>query len=180
MNKKEIIFDELVLLETVLNQKQTKERLMIYVNHLEKFELLDIIKTIRNFHLKSKYFPHVSELIEDIYGLSGNTEEIATSIASEIIELISRFGPYRENEVKKELGVKFGIVQRFGGWQSLCRIELSEVPNTRAQLRELSKVFINKSKREIIENGALEFNLNTEPLKIVNKLRKIDFQNLIE
>lgn len=170
--KKERIFDELVALQVVLGIEQKKERLVLYANQLESYDLNDVIGCLRRFHGKALYFPRLPEIIEDLAGLKIPTDDMATAIASEIIECISMFGSHQAKEVKAYLGDKYGIVERFGRWSSLSMISDKEVPATRAQLRELAKVYINKSKREVLENGG-EFEINTNPILIGRDGKKI-------
>lgn len=165
-NNQAEIYDALVLLSVVLNQPQDPKRLMFYAEALKDFDLNTVLVRIRGFSTTTKYFPQLVEIIEQLRGLDAPADELATIIASEIIECISKFGPYQINEVKKHLGEKYQIVERSGGWNSLCQITYSEVPSTRAQLRELAKAYINRTKREMREDLSIDFSLDTKPVEI--------------
>lgn len=170
--KESKIFNQLVVLSVSLGQQQDPKRLEIYVENLKRFELEPLLRQIESFSRSAKYFPQLVEIIGPLTGLDVPTDELATIIASEIIECISRFGPYQTNEVRTYLGDKFQIAQRIGGWQALCQISYDEIPTTRAQLRELAKAYINRSKREMSEDFSGNFRLNTEAQFIENKTSK--------
>ncbi|GEM_PF-5363374 len=154
--KKARIYDELVALDVILGTEQKKERLVGYVNHLETYPLGSIISILRGFHRRLIYFPRLAEIIENLEGFSDSTIDLANVIASDIISCISKFGPGRIEEVKKELGPNFVVVEKFGRWADLCAITYNEVNTVRAQLRELAKGQLNRSKREAQENRILK------------------------
>lgn len=156
------IYDALALLSVVLNQPQDTKRLQFYAEALKDFEVERVVGLIQSLSRTTKFFPQLVEIIEPLKGLDAPTEETATIIASEIIECISRFGPYQTNEVKQYLGEKFQVIDRIGGWQSLCQITNGEVASTRAQLRELAKAYINRSRREVRSIDGGDFRLSTE------------------
>lgn len=175
MLKKAKIYEELDLLSVALGTKQDGRRLEMYAEDLETFDLKALVDCIRSFRASARYFPQLSEIIEKINGIDVATEDIANQVASDIISAISRFGLYQFKEAKEFLGEKYLIVERFGGWRSLCEIDNDGIMATRAQLRELAKSFVNQSKRNIKENAISEM-YQIEPKSGLNKL---DFSGVI-
>lgn len=178
MNQKAQIYDALVMLSVVLNQPQDERRLKFFAEALSEYDVSQVIAQIKSFSIKAKYFPQLVEIIEPLKGLDVPTDELATIIASEIIECLSKFGQGDVEGLKKHLGDKYQIIERFGGWKSLCMITYAEIPATRAQLRELAKAYIGRSKREVI-NGSSGFKLNADVKSVEQrntglKLLKID------
>jgi len=179
MKNQEQIYDALAMLSVVLNQPQDAKRLMFYAEALKEYDLRQVLALIKGFATKVKFFPQLVEIIEPLQGLSVPTDEMATMIASEIIESIARFGYSNLPEAKAHLGEKFQIVERYGGWEELCRIGNDQIPATRAQLRELAKAYINRSKRDASESNT-PFTLNAEAKSIEIrrtelKLLKVDY-----
>jgi hypothetical protein len=160
MNKKEKIFDELTNLSMVMNQKQENVRLMAYTEDLCDFDFDSVIIAIRSIRRTCKFFPSLSEIIDHVQTGGVPVDELAVQTANEIIECISKFGPYQIEEVKAYLGDRWGVVERSGGWTNLCNITYDEIPSTKAQLRELAKSYLNRSKRE--SKGG-ELVINTAP-----------------
>jgi hypothetical protein len=172
MKSKADVYDALVLLGVVLKQPQEEGRLRFYVEALAKYDIQKVLKAIHTHPERSGFFPQLVDLINNMKGPEIPTDELANQIAGEIMDAIPRFGRYQEQEAKTSLGASFGIVERFGGgWQYLCSIQNDEVPTVRAQLRELAKAFINRSKRECSELG-IEFSLNTAPIQIPQRENK--------
>lgn len=178
MDKRKEIFKQLVALSVAMGSEQKPERLEFYAEQLKEFELQKVISAITKIARTNKFFPQLVEIIEPIRGLDAPTDEIAVMIANEIIESLYRCGS--EAHAQQVLGEKYPIVQRMGGWESLSRIDLSEIPATRAQLRELAKAYINRTKREMREDASIEFELSTRPVQVnaPKGLRAIEFENL--
>lgn len=172
MNKQAEIFDALVLLSVVLNQPQDQKRLEFYAETLKDFDLNAVIRQIKSFSTSARFFPQLVEIIEPLRGLDAPVEELAVMIANEIIESLYRCGS--EAHAQQVLGEKYPIVQRMGGWESLSRIDLSEIPATRAQLREMAKAYLNRSKREMREDLSLAFELSTRPATIGHRKTELE------
>lgn len=162
-NVKDKIYCELVLLSVSVGQKQEEARLKIYVESLMAYEPESVIQAIRSVMMTTRFFPAIVDIIEKIKSPNGTTDEQAVMVANKIFEAITRFGSYQWAEAKEFLGEDVvGIVERFGGgWTDLCRVEYDEIPTTKAQLRELAKAYIGKSKREF--HGG-DFHINTTPI----------------
>jgi hypothetical protein len=146
----------------------TAERLEIYTNVLvDELTIEELRKAFSKILVQCKFFPSIAEIIE-LAKPKVDSTEVATIIANEIIECISRFGPYQFKEAKDYLGHKFYVAERFG-WSNLCAIQNSEISSTRAQLRELAKAYINQHSREIKENPSLGFSLSNESIESEKK-----------
>lgn len=68
-------------------------------------------------------------------------EHEAIEASNRIVEAISKIGYARETEAEEFIGpLGWMIVQREGGWVSLCeRVQMDELPTLKAQWRELAK-----------------------------------------
>ena len=164
MDKNREICMQLIALSVAMGTEQKPERIKYYANELMEFDFMEIASAIKKASRVNKFFPQLSEIIELINGPQIPTDELAAIIASEIIEAIHRCGT--SSDAREMLGDKFQIVERSGGWESLIRITYAEIPATKAQLRELAKAYINRSKRESV-NG--DFALDTSPRTIGQK-----------
>ena len=158
-NRKEI-FKQLTALSVAMGVDQKPERIKFYVDALVKFDLLKTNAAIAKIARTNKFFPQLVEIIDVINGPEVPTDEMAIIIANEILQCAARFSSQDIEGARHCLGDKFQIAERFG-WVALTRLEYSDLPATRAQLRELAKAYINRSKREMREGNSVEFKLNT-------------------
>lgn len=174
MNKKAKIYEELCNLSMVMNQKQEDKRLMVYTEDLFEFEFDSVIQAIRAIRKTAKFFPQLSEIIEKIQSPDGPTDEMAVMISNQIIEAFSMFGQQNSGEARAFLGPdKWGIVERSGGWNNICLTPYNELGTLRAQIREVAKAYLNRSKRE--SKGG-ELRINSNPVQIGNsELKKLSF-----
>ena len=169
------ISQELVLTAVAKGIEVNRERIKIYCMDLRDYNQAEVIQAIRKLRVSSTWFPQICEIIDMVKMQGQDAGELATIIASEIIEAISMFGSQDVKGVKEHLGdEKYGIVERSGGWKNLCSITNAEIPSTRAQLRELAKAYINKSKTE----GKSHLKLNTEIVKL-GELKRVDYKELV-
>ena len=175
MDKHKEIYKQLVALSVAMGTEQKPERLMFYANALMDFDLPKVVTAISKLSRTNRFFPQLAEIIEAMRGPEIPTDELAIQIANDLIEAIPRFGRYQELEAKQFLKEKFAIAERFGGWQMLCSIENDEIGTVRAQLRELAKAYINRSKRECVELG-IEFSLNASPVQVPERKNKPGLQ----
>lgn len=157
MNKRKEIYKYLNVMALEFNQVQKPERLKIYSELLEDFPLKKIEDAIKWCMLNLKFFPQLAEIRERIVP-KVSTDDNAVEMASKIIDCISRFGSYRELDVKEHLGtVAWFAVVRFGGWNLLCKTTNDQMTATRAQLRQVCKsvILLNEREPNICE---IEFN----------------------
>jgi hypothetical protein len=180
-NLKNKIYSSMVYLAKIYgSEKVDSERIKMYTEVLsEELTSEETQRAIRQVVAKCKFFPSIAEIIE-LARPKVDTHDEATIIANEIIECISRFGPYQIQEVRQFLGDKFFIAERFG-WANLCAIQNNEIFATKAQLRDLAKAYINQSKRE---NGGLfvdfNFKVKTESIdaRKAKGLKLLDFAEI--
>lgn len=160
MNNESLIYKQLVMLSVALGQPQSKERLQIYTQLLKGYEVDRVLRVIEGFTTKSKFFPQPIELLEPLKGIDIPTDEIATIWANEIVDSFYRCGSTQDAE--RTLGEKYQIVVRMGGWEQLSRSDNGDIPTIKAQIRELAKAYINRSKRDA-QDGIEPFKLDTSP-----------------
>ena len=171
---KQAIFRELVVLAAYYGKTESTERLQLYTEDLMEYNPSDVLKAIKAVRKKSEFFPSMAKIIEEIQSPNGPTEEMAVMIANEIVECFSMFGQQNSGEARSFLGPdKWGIVERAGGWTNICMTPYSELGTLRAQIREVAKAYLNRSKRE--SKGG-ELRINSNPVQIGNsELKKLSF-----
>jgi len=101
-------------------------------------------------------FPSAAELIK----LSkGNIDEKdnAVLLSGKIIDAISKFGYMNKQDAKSYLGDQaWRAVELFGGWERLCRADLSQMQSIRAQLRDLCMATTKNSECSKITHNDLK------------------------
>lgn len=174
MEPKRKIYEELLFLALATGQAQDENRIKIYVEDLSEFKIESVILAIRAIRKTTKFFPSLGEIIEKIQSPDGPTDEMAVMISNQIIEAFSMFGQQNSGEARAFLGPdKWGIVERSGGWNNICLTPYSELGTLRAQIREVAKAYLNRSKRE--SKGG-ELRINSNPIQIGNsELKKLSF-----
>jgi hypothetical protein len=147
-NLKNKIYSSMVYLaKFYATEKVDSDRLKMYTEVLsEELTPEQLHMAIRRVVTSCRFFPSVAEIIE-LARPKADARDDATIIANEIIECVSRFGPYQVKEVKEYLGDKFFVAERFG-WANLCAIQNSEIQSVRAQLRDLAMAYVNLRKKE--------------------------------
>jgi len=150
---KEIIFDALRRLAIAKGADATKERLQICSEYLSKYELGKVIQALEQLFVEQPGFPDISKIIAMV-DPKPDLDAEANNLANMVIESISSYGPDRIDDVKKHVGEKgWFVIERFGGWNNLCKIEDKEINITRAQLRDLcksvSKIYVDKFEKQI-------------------------------
>lgn len=88
-------------------------------------------------------FPSVRE-IREILEPEARPEDEAAEIASRIVRVVARIGPYREAAARDALGpLGWDIVQRQGGWMTVCEmLSYDNLPQLQAQWRRLAEARI--------------------------------------
>lgn len=138
MSLKRDIYESLILIAQAYGVTPQKERIQIYTDFLsEQLSAEQLKAAIPLIFSKCKFFPSIAEIVEIAKGSDLDN-------AHESVELIFRalreFGFYRAKEAKESLPENiWNIIQAFGGWSELCRIENSQLNTARAQLREIAK-----------------------------------------
>jgi hypothetical protein len=177
MNNQAEIYDALNLLSIILNQPQESKRLEFYAVSLKDFEPGLVLSKIKSMAYTSIYFPQLKEIMDSVKGLNIPTDEIAVIWANEIVDSFYRCGT--TSDAEKTLGEKYQLVARMGGWEQLSRSDNGDMSTIKAQIRELAKAYINRSKRDAIEIGE-SFKLDTSPRSISETDKKQNGLKLIK
>jgi len=112
-------------------------RARMYAIALLDSDCKDIPSLLKESLKTHSRLPSAAELIK----LSkGNIDEKdnAVLLSGKIIDAIAQFGYMNKQEAHNYLGDQaWRAVELFGGWERLCRADLSQMQSIRAQLRDL-------------------------------------------
>lgn len=117
----------------------TDNQLTMYAEDLEDLEISEVAQAFKRIRREElfEFLPLPAKIRSMILG---STKDLALDASNLIVEAMSRFGytnPESARAFIGELGWK--VVQREGGWQSLCeRTTNDDLPILKAQWRELA------------------------------------------
>jgi len=145
-DKKVAIYECLKTIGLCFEFPPSVERLKIYTEHLQDysveqltFAFKQVLKTERNFPAIATIYKIINPKIDEI--------DEANKMAGQIIDAIPMFGYTNANAAKEYLSEKaWYTIKLFGGWETLCKTETSNLGTIRAQLRDLCKSTINIEK----------------------------------
>lgn len=87
----------------------------------------------------NRFFPLPAQ-IRDIISPATSPDDEAREAAGRIIQAIAKFGWCNESRAKLFVGsLGWEVVQRFGGWPSVCELQNKNVGTFQAQARDLAK-----------------------------------------
>jgi hypothetical protein len=155
----------------------TEDRINITATYLQKkneFSEDQILWAIAQLFETSKYFPDVSDVLKLLRPSQESIADEGNLIAGEIIDSLSRFGQYQAKEARESLGeTAWYVVERFGGWTTVCNLTYSELGTARAQMRRLAEASVRA--RE--SGGVLDFSRRAS--KDLRQLEKMNFDNIL-
>lgn len=98
----------------------TKAQAGLLMSDLQPYGHQAVLESLKRCRLELRYFPTVSEIVARIPGTLSDESRAQAGVA-QVLEAISRFGPYRHDEAKEFIGpLGWEVVKEYGGWQSLC------------------------------------------------------------
>lgn len=179
MNEKELIILKEKIVQFCVSKsiKFSKPQVDIQARMmLDKFSLEDVKQALNALFYDTQFFPDASLVYKKIMnGDKTENKALADIGASKILEAGASFSQYEDPDVimnflGKEL---YGIMQRMGGIDRFARLEYSDLPTTRAQVRDMISANIKNGQiRQLdIVDGRLEDNSS-------GNVRKIDFKGL--
>lgn len=150
---KETIF----LTSEYYGQTLRAEVLLMYVDDFSDYNPARVIEAYKIYRKnpKNTRAPLPSQIIS-ILNPEINDDAQAVSIAAKVIEAVSKFGWCNSQDAKNYIGdIGWMAVTAFGEWQHVCenlghKIQLSTF---NAQIRDISKAEVQKSKFKIITTG---------------------------
>lgn len=122
--------------------------LVLYAKALNDYSLPEIEAAMTKLLAVSKFFPSVSEIIEQIHnvrGIASDAPELAAAEAwGEVMDYVKHKGiyqswPYSRSEVKE-------AVRQFGGREELCLLEMDTVGVARAQFMRIYDSIVQREK----------------------------------
>lgn len=138
VEKKKTIFNQLKKLALILEPSINPERLQIYTELLSQFPIEKIEGALGWCMLNCNRFPVPAQIIARIQPPKQEERPIdqAQELSGSILEAARRFGRYQYEEAIKFLGpIAIAVINRFGGWNNICEMEMTDY-TARAQLRE--------------------------------------------
>ncbi len=136
---KEVIFETIRKMAVIKGGDIAQERIELYTEVLSKYDTKKVLEAIKTLTLESRFFPDISEFLK-IIDPNPDKDTLANDMVGAIIEAIAEFGSYNSEGAAEYLGVKaWHVVERSGGWQTLCQTTYNQLNTLRAQLRDLAK-----------------------------------------
>lgn len=171
MTYKAQIYDLLTKFSEFFEVQPTSARLQAYTEELSKYDPEILKKAFDEIKRTCDRFPSLAAILR-IIDPKADPKNEANELAGEIINCISRFGYTSPGEVKKTVGeTGWFAIERFGGWENVCKTSMGDLSMVRAQLRDMCLMAKGVEERGHIE---MEF-IERQRLKNINKLEKIDF-----
>lgn len=169
------------------NYEMSSDKVRIYISALDSFYNLSLEKYLNALvtyskNSKNKSFPSPIGLGEYLNPEVSDDHQ-ATASASRAIEAVSKFGWCNSQQARDYIGeLGWKAVQAFGGWQYVCENLGSELQLTtfNAQIRELSKSIISRSKLGIVDSPVeLPFNEKNQPqennlIQLIKNIKTIE------
>ena len=148
------IFDGLAKFSLLFENPPEPERLRAYCEYLESYSAQEIVSALDTIAKSEHKFPSLAKIIDTI---DGTKDEQAQDQVANIIYSVSRYGQYDTSSAKEFLGpIGWSMVQAFGGWQTLCKLESKQMGIARAQLRDTYRMVSNKiEKAKQIETASM-------------------------
>lgn len=161
-DNKQKLFELFRRLAIAMGQDVTKERLQIYAEYFCGQDYKSIVDACK-WHLESsKWFPAISDICSIIKPVKTETDN-SVEMAGEIINAVKMYGYTNECEAKKYLGESvWYVVERFGGWKTICSTPENELSIIRAQLRDISRVAVKN--KPLFQDNLIE-NKKTKSIK---------------
>jgi hypothetical protein len=155
MNKKEL-YDQIVYLARVFDKPIDKDFAVLYVDHLHEYSEREIKTAINKIITTKKFFPKVAEIIE-LINPQIDDSDLAQINANKIIEVVLELGRYSADKINERLTpVQRSALIAIGGINAITDIDMSQLGNTRAQLRNACKGAIVNEKIETAKLTAIE------------------------
>ena len=144
---KEKLFETLRRMAVFKGAEVNKERLQLYVEYLSKYDLAKVNIALKSLLDSHPGFPDIAHIVK-LVDPPMSEDDRGNEMAGAIIDSIMSLGRYQIDEAKKRLGpIAWWVVERVGGWNTLCLMGTGELTSTRAQIRELSKAALKISHR---------------------------------
>ena len=170
------IYDILVKISVLYNEPPSEQKLMIYCSILSEYDLKDIKAAIKEAVKTCKYYPSLAEIIDIIKNKPNvSHQDESNEMAGAILEAVRIYGYGGENEARIYLGPEaWHVVERFGGWRSICMTDIDALPTIRAQLRSLSHAALSY-KEKIVEGLTPKLDYERETIKRLSARDTIDY-----
>lgn len=147
--ERENLIGALLVLSEACQRNISKELLSAYIENI-KPHYVEASKFLR---LKLREvrgpnsFPSIAEILEGIGLKKVEAKDEAREASTRIVDAVSRFGHTNHDLAKKYIGeLGWLVVQRQGGWVSLCDLlTYDNMPTLQAQWRELAVVLQGKA-----------------------------------
>lgn len=147
---REAFLKGLLVLAEMCDKTLSKEMIAMYDAELAEVgyaRLASAIRTVIRTRKSRDGFPSISELAQAA-GAVKDAQSEGDEAANRIVQAISDFGwssPASAREFIGELG--WLVVQRAGGWESVCDVTVKQVPFVRKQYADMAKMLYNRAEQ---------------------------------
>jgi len=139
LSKNELQFETLRKFAMLKGYEVTTERIEGYVEYLKEYNHDEVMAAFKNLFESSHRFPDLSDIIKIIKPPLTETDK-ANEVMGAIMEALQSFGPMQPKEARAKLGpIAWFVVERVGGWNSLCMATYDQLNSMRAQVRDMAK-----------------------------------------
>jgi hypothetical protein len=144
----EIILKKLFILAEMTRHELSEELAELYLSALQRIEP-EAVSSVLDRMIMSRSgregFPTIGDIVEQAKPKT-EPQDDAIEAASLIWGSIAKFGRTNPKEAKAHMGdLAWEIVQRLGGWSSVCTTEASQRASFIAQARQLGEAVSKKA-----------------------------------
>jgi hypothetical protein len=153
------------------------ERIKIQAEYMRRQGFTDdqLVKAVGELFGETPFFPDASMVLKKLQPNSSEIQDEAQVVAGLIVDANTKFGHYDQKGVREHVGeLAYYVIERFGGWASICNLQYSEMGTARAQLKKIAESAI----RNKITGGKLEY--SRQQAGEIKKLSRPNFLELVE
>jgi len=135
MQRKDELYEFLAKLSLLFPGTQHRDKIMAYTEYLARYDLEKIKEAGERLARSEGFFPPIKSFV-DILEPKIEEIDLANQFADKLLDRAFNYSMYDSaiNEGLTEDELK--IVERFGGWKTLCMTKNEEVGILRAQIRK--------------------------------------------
>lgn len=165
----------LVMLAEYYQKTLTDNQVRMYAEDLSEFPFEEVSRAMDSYRKNpnNKFFPIPAQLVEIMRpGVDDQSE--AVEVSGRIWEAIGKFGRDAPARAKSFVGeVGWHVVQRMGGWAAVCEVIAEDGGIFRAQMREIAKSAMIRSKLGILDQPPM-LPKNDEGPKLLGEFLSIE------
>jgi hypothetical protein len=159
----------------LFNQQPSDEKITAYANALVNYEPHQLVFAFKQvINSGSAFFPSLAEILKHLRPATGEKEDRAPQVATEILKALRTYGPHDEANMLKKVSEEARLTLAALGYTGDIR-NSENIDIVRAQLERLARSVLasreNKKKNEQLEKVGIVL-----PLK-KPEMRRMDFSS---